>query len=33
MADIDWDALRTAARQAMRHAYVPYSHTRSAPRR
>jgi cytidine deaminase len=26
MADIDWDALRAAARQAMRHAYVPYSH-------
>lgn len=23
---IDWDALRAAARQAMRHAYVPYSH-------
>jgi cytidine deaminase len=26
MAEIDWDALRTAAREAMRHAYVPYSH-------
>jgi cytidine deaminase len=26
MADIDWDALRVSARQAMRHAYVPYSH-------
>jgi cytidine deaminase len=26
MADIDWNALRATARQAMRHAYVPYSH-------
>ena len=26
MPDIDWEALRTAARQAMRQAYVPYSH-------
>ncbi len=25
MADIDWDALREAARAAMEHAYVPYS--------
>jgi cytidine deaminase len=23
--EIDWDALRTAAREAMAHAYVPYS--------
>ncbi|HEX6444270.1 MAG TPA: cytidine deaminase [Streptosporangiales bacterium] len=26
MADIDWDALRSAAREAATHAYVPYSH-------
>ena len=26
MADIDWNVLRAAARQAMRYAYVPYSH-------
>ena len=26
MPDIDWDALRTAAREAMTHAYAPYSH-------
>lgn len=26
MTDIDWEALRTAARAAMRNAYVPYSH-------
>ena len=25
MADIDWNVLRAAARQAMRYAYVPYS--------
>jgi len=25
MPDIDWDALRSAARQAARHAYCPYS--------
>lgn len=25
MADIDWDGLRAAATEAMRHAYVPYS--------
>jgi cytidine deaminase len=25
MTDIDWDALRTAATEAMAHAYVPYS--------
>jgi cytidine deaminase len=25
MAEIDWPALRTAAREAMRHAYAPYS--------
>ena len=25
MTEIDWDALRTAAREAMRHAYAPYS--------
>ena len=24
--DVDWDALRQAAREAMGHAYVPYSH-------
>ncbi len=24
--DIDWDALRTAAREVANHAYVPYSH-------
>ena len=23
--DLDWDALRTAAREAMTHAYAPYS--------
>src|SRR4051794_8880299 len=23
--EVDWDALRTAAREAMTHAYVPYS--------
>ncbi|MEV5746712.1 cytidine deaminase [Actinoallomurus sp. NPDC052308] len=26
MADIDWDALRAAARAVMEKAYVPYSH-------
>ncbi|MDM7830838.1 cytidine deaminase [Cellulomonas edaphi] len=26
MTDIDWDALRDAARDVMRKAYVPYSH-------
>jgi cytidine deaminase len=26
LADIDWDALRSAAREAVTHAYVPYSH-------
>lgn len=26
MTDIDWSALREAARDAMTHAYVPYSH-------
>lgn len=26
MAEVDWDALRTAAREALVHAYVPYSH-------
>ncbi len=26
MADIDWNVLRSAARQAMRYAYAPYSH-------
>jgi cytidine deaminase len=26
MTDIDWDALRTAAREAATRAYVPYSH-------
>ncbi|GLZ12165.1 cytidine deaminase [Actinomadura sp. NBRC 104425] len=25
MSDIDWEALRTAAREAMRRAYAPYS--------
>jgi len=25
-ADIDWDGLRAAARDALTHAYVPYSH-------
>ncbi len=25
MSDIDWDGLRQAAREAMQHAYVPYS--------
>ena len=25
MADIDWDALRATAREAMTHAYAPYS--------
>jgi len=25
MPDLDWDALRDAARQALRHAYAPYS--------
>jgi len=25
MTDVDWDALRDAARQALRHAYAPYS--------
>jgi cytidine deaminase len=25
MADIDWDTLRDKAREAMRHAYAPYS--------
>jgi cytidine deaminase len=25
MADIDWETLRAAARQAMQHAYAPYS--------
>lgn len=25
MTDIDWDGLRAAATEAMRHAYVPYS--------
>ena len=28
MADIDWDALRTAAREAMTRAYAPYSRYR-----
>ena len=26
MPEIDWPALRTAAREAMTHAYAPYSH-------
>jgi cytidine deaminase len=26
VSDIDWEALRTAATGAMRHAYAPYSH-------
>ena len=26
MTDVDWDRLRDAARAAMAHAYVPYSH-------
>jgi cytidine deaminase len=26
VADVDWDRLRAAAREAMTHAYVPYSH-------
>jgi cytidine deaminase len=26
MTDIDWDALRAQAREALTHAYVPYSH-------
>ncbi len=26
MSDIDWDALRAAAREASRRAYAPYSH-------
>ncbi|MBO0827871.1 MAG: cytidine deaminase [Streptosporangiales bacterium] len=26
MPEIDWDALRSLAREAARHAYVPYSH-------
>lgn len=26
MQEIDWDALRSAAREAATHAYVPYSH-------
>ena len=28
MSDIDWDALRAAARGASRRAYAPYSHYR-----
>ena len=28
MTDIDWDELRAAATEAMRHAYVPYSRYR-----
>ena len=26
MADIDWESLRARAREALTHAYVPYSH-------
>ena len=26
MVDVDWEALRSAAREAATHAYVPYSH-------
>ena len=26
MSDIDWDSLRARAREALTHAYVPYSH-------
>jgi cytidine deaminase len=26
MADIDWESLRARAREALAHAYVPYSH-------
>jgi cytidine deaminase len=26
VSDVDWEALRTAATGAMRHAYAPYSH-------